>query len=73
MKKKDDKGNVSPLWGILEDVRYVRNKEVCAYLGISRASLHRWVKAGIFPAPETLGPNTKAWHMDTLLKWRADL
>ena len=56
---------------LLERMRYVRNKEVCAYLGISRASLHRWIKSGHFPPPESLGPNTKAWKMQTLLEWRA--
>lgn len=72
MRKKDDKSHVSPLWGILEEVRYVRIKEVCAYLGVSRATLSRWRKNGGFPEPETLGPNTKAWRMETIINWRSE-
>ena len=34
---------------------------LCDRLDISRVTLWRWVRAGRFPAPIYLGPNTKRW------------
>lgn len=37
--------------------RLVPTPEVCSRTGRSRVTLHRWVKAGLFPPPKNVGPN----------------
>ena len=47
----------------------MRAAQVAQRLGIHRVTLHKWVKAGNFPAPARLGPNTVAWRTDTVEAW----
>ena len=42
-------------------VRVLRQKQVCALLGISSSTLWAWIKDGRFPKPIDLGPNSRAW------------
>lgn len=35
----------------------------------SPASIWRWVKAGRFPSPVKIGPNTTAWRVGDLRAW----
>lgn len=37
--------------------------------GVGRITLWRWVKAGLFPAPYRIGPNTSAWLEADVLAW----
>ena len=53
----------------MESRRVVRPKEVCTFLSISRSTLWRWIKAGHFPEPESLGPNTRGWRLATVINW----
>ena len=39
----------------------LRQDTVCMRLGISGTTLFRWVRAGNFPKPIRLGPNTVGW------------
>lgn len=39
---------------------------------VTPSTLWRWVKAGHFPAPVKLGPQTTAWPVDVLDKWDAE-
>ena len=39
----------------------LRRKQVCALLGVSHTTLYDWIRAGRFPAPIELGPNSRAW------------
>jgi prophage regulatory protein len=41
--------------------RLLRAAEVCERLGISRATLWRWERAGHLPARRRVGPNSVAW------------
>jgi prophage regulatory protein len=38
-----------------------RRKQILEMLGISNATLYSWIADGRFPAPVSLGPNTRAW------------
>lgn len=38
---------------------------------VSAATIWRWVKAGKFPAPVQLGPQTTAWSVSSLDLWDA--
>ena len=37
--------------------------------GKSRVTLWRWVKAGLFPKPRKIGPNSIAWLESELIEW----
>lgn len=41
--------------------RLVKERELCAELGISRFALNAWVKQGLFPAPIRIGARAIAW------------
>jgi len=43
-------------------ISYVSKKTLKERLGgLSDATIHRWVKAGILPQPRQIGPNRIAW------------
>lgn len=46
--------------------RFIRKKELCAILGVSRATLERYVAEGIFPKPRKLGKRIVGWRSDEL-------
>lgn len=52
-----------------------RVRHVCNLLGVSRATLSRWVDEGIFPPPVVMRrracgrPTSIAWHTDTVMEW----
>ena len=53
--------------------RWLRRPEVkTRYGNISDPTLYRWINAGLFPAPERLGPNTAAWRDSALSEFDAD-
>lgn len=52
--------------------RIARRREVCERLGISQATLWRWVKAGHFPSPVRLGPNSVGFVSDEIDQWLAN-
>jgi predicted DNA-binding transcriptional regulator AlpA len=54
------------------DLRVVLQSEVKERVKRSRAQIHRMVKAGLFPAPFKLGPNTLAWTAASIDLWIAD-
>lgn len=49
--------------------RFLKDKEVATIVGVSRATIWRWVKRGTFPVPHELGPNTTAWARDEVDTW----
>lgn len=55
--------------------RILRTAEVAAKLGISRAALWRWYKAGHFPAPIILGHGSTrpihGWTEEAVDEWLA--
>lgn len=38
----------------------------------STPSIYRWIKAGTFPKPVQIGPNSVAWRNSDLDEWEAD-
>lgn len=38
----------------------------------SRSTLWRWCREGLFPAPEWIGPNRRAWRRSALREWARD-
>jgi prophage regulatory protein len=55
--------------------RLLRRREVCDRLGISAATLYRWVQQGIIKPPLQVGPNTTGWtenDVDEIITARAE-
>ena len=51
------------------ELRFLRVKDVCSVLCISRQQLHRMRKAKRFICPVRLSNNVIAFRSDELLKW----
>ena len=49
-----------------------RDKKVRERTGLGRVQRWRRVKAGTFPAPVQLGPNSIGWYEDEIDQWLAD-
>ncbi len=49
--------------------RLIGRKEVLILIGISNATLWRWIKAGRFPAPMKIGKKKVAWRSSVLAHW----
>lgn len=47
----------------------IRIKEVCLLVGVSKSTIHRMTKEGLFPKPLELGPCFKAWQKGTVVNW----
>jgi len=47
----------------------VVEKDVCKWLGLSRQSIARLIRAGEFPAPLRIGLKRKAWSRPELSAW----
>lgn len=62
-------GLTSPPAPALE--RLIGRKEVLILIGISNATLWRWIKAGRFPAPMKIGKKKVAWRSSVLAQWIA--
>ncbi len=50
----------------------IRDKKVKERTGLGRVQRWRCVKAGTFPAPIQLGPNSVGWYEDEIDQWLAD-
>ena len=46
----------------------LRKRELSKKLGISETTIWRWVRAGLFPKPLVLGPNTIGWDEESQIK-----
>lgn len=56
--------------GAVMALKILRNKHVCERLGISPATLWRWIKAGKFPAPGKLqGTSYCGWQESVVDEW----
>ena len=47
----------------------LRPRQVAKALGISNATLYRWVASGIFPKPHSLGPSMSFWRTSVVNDW----
>jgi prophage regulatory protein len=53
----------------IEDHRLVRKPEIQKLLGISRSTLARRVKSGIFPPPSVITNGWSYWLFKDIQKW----
>ena len=53
----------------MNEQHMLRLPAVLKIVGISRATIYRWIEAGNFPAPIRLGPNSVAWKSTTIYEW----
>ena len=44
--------------------KWVSDKFLADYFGVSRCTIWRWVKIGKLPPPQKLGENTSRWDFD---------
>lgn len=51
----------------------LRQPEVLRRVGVSRTTLWRKIRAGEFPAPVQLGPNSIGWPEAEITEWLASL
>ena len=47
----------------------LRPRQVAKALGISNATLYRWVASGIFPKPHSLGQSMSFWRTSVVNDW----
>ena len=47
----------------------LRPRQVAKALGISNATLYRWVASGMFPKPHKLGLSMSFWRTSTVNAW----
>jgi predicted DNA-binding transcriptional regulator AlpA len=47
-----------------ESVIFIRYQEAARLLGVSRFTLWRWSREGLFPKPIKLGPNTSGFLLN---------
>jgi len=52
-----------------ERTRILFEPDVCELVGISRPTLLRWQKQGLFPVRRQLGPNRIGWLEREVLDW----
>ena len=51
----------------------LRLPQVLAMVGLSKSTLYRKVKAGLFPAPIKLSGNLVVWKQEVVMEWIASL
>ncbi len=52
--------------------KYLDEKQVCAYFGISRSTVRNWVETQELPAPHQLGPRCVRWLLSEIEAWEAE-
>jgi prophage regulatory protein len=51
----------------------LRPREAASFLGISKPTLYRYIRAGHIPAPRRIGPNAVGWTRADLEAWVDEL
>jgi prophage regulatory protein len=62
---------LSPSTAPVAGDRFLRAREVCARVGLSRTSIWRAVRRGEFPSPRRLSVNAIAWLASEVEAWMA--
>jgi prophage regulatory protein len=52
-------------------MKILRLRAVLEKLGISKATVYRWIRTEDFPAPIHLGPRAVGWSEASINKWLA--
>lgn len=50
-------------------IRLLRRKEVEHLTGLSRSTIYRAIKQGVFPQAIQIGGRSVAWYSDEIEKW----
>jgi len=51
---------------------FLRLRDIAERVGVSRATIYRWVKEGRFPESVSLGEQSVAWRRVEIEAWEAD-
>lgn len=51
--------------------RILRISAVLDHVGVSSATLYRWIGEELFPRPVKLGPNSVGWRESAIREWLA--
>jgi prophage regulatory protein len=49
----------------------LRTDDTAAVVNVNPSTLWRWIQAGLFPAPKSLGPHSVGWDASTVRDWLA--
>ncbi|EMM6763383.1 AlpA family phage regulatory protein [Pluralibacter gergoviae] len=52
-----------------EPLRLIRIKRMMELLSVSRTTLYRWVKQGLFPKPHKVNGRTQGWTTSQYEEW----
>ena len=52
-----------------QPLRFLRMRDVIEMVGVSRATIYRWMDAGDFPRSIALGGNSIAWSEKSVQEW----
>lgn len=50
--------------------RLLRMRDLKKEYGLSPATVYRWIGAGSFPLPISIGSNSVAWNIEDVEEWR---
>ncbi|TEW45322.1 helix-turn-helix transcriptional regulator [Psychromonas algicola] len=51
------------------ELKIIRLKEVVALTGLSKATIYRYIKKGIFPKSKELGIRAVGWSLSDITEW----
>jgi len=60
---------VDPIEQYIDEKRLLRKPELQKLLGVSRATLGRWIKGGKFPPPSLIQNGRSMWSFDIYQLW----
>lgn len=58
---------------VLLTKRHLKIEEVCALVGLSRATIYRRIDSGHFPKPVKLSAMRRAWITSEVLAWMQEI
>jgi prophage regulatory protein len=55
----------------MTDIRpMIRMKSLARLIGVDRATIYRWMKAGTFPQPVNVGEHAMSFYEDEVIEWQ---
>ncbi len=48
---------------------FMRPRVAASYLGVSEATIYRWIRDGRLPKPIEVSPQIKGWHQEALKRF----
>ena len=58
--------------GAADVEQYLKIEDVTALLRVSKSTLWRWIREGLFPKPIHLGPKAVRWEASVLAAWEQE-